>query len=62
MISFVLWEGCFFVEIYKSSTTKTGEAVRLVFNIAQHVRDEQLLKNIINYLGCGRYSHSSNQS
>ena len=35
-----------------------GKGVNLIFSIAQHVRDEQLLKSLIEYLGCGKiYLH-----
>ena len=33
-----------------------GKGVNLIFSIAQHVRDEQLLKSFIEYLGCGKIS------
>ena len=32
-----------------------GEAVRLIFKITQHSRDEQLMKNLVEFLGVGRY-------
>lgn len=32
-----------------------GYKVILRFKITQHTRDEQLLKNFINYFSCGRY-------
>jgi len=47
--------GCFLIEIYKSKTTKLGETVKLTFSISQHSRDEQLMKGLISYFGCGRY-------
>lgn len=37
-----------------SSTTKLGEAVILKFYIAQHSRDKDLIKSLINNFGCGR--------
>ena len=52
-------DGCFFVSIFKSPT-KLGEAVRLMFTITQHNRDEQLMKNLVNYLGFGRYVARNN--
>ena len=45
-------EGCFNVQIFKS-TTKTGEAVKLSFIITQHIRDENLIRSLILYFGCG---------
>ena len=35
---FTSGDGCFYISIYKSST-KLGEAVRLMFTITQHSRD-----------------------
>lgn len=51
---FVSGDGCFFISIFKS-TTKLGGAVKLMLTITQHSRDEQLMKNFVNYLGFGRY-------
>lgn len=56
---FTSGEGCFFISTYKSST-KLGEAVRLMFTITQHSREELLMKNLVNYLGCGRYVARNN--
>jgi len=44
----------FFVSISKSSTTKLGETVILKFHIAQHSRDSDLIKSLINNFECGR--------
>jgi len=46
-------EGCFYVHIYKS-TTKLGKSVLLGFVITQHLKDEQILKILVQYLGCGK--------
>ena len=46
-------EGCFSVSIFKSKTSKLGEAVKLSFILTQNVRDEDLMKSLIEYLGCG---------
>ena len=51
---FTSGEGCFWIYIFKSTSTKAGMGVNLIFSIAQHVRDEQLLKSLIKYLGCGK--------
>lgn len=39
-------EGCFLISIYKSQT-KSGVAVKLIFQISQHIRDESLLNSFI---------------
>lgn len=52
LVGFVDAEGCFNVQIFKS-TTKTGEAVKLSFIVTQHIRDECLIRSLIDYFGCG---------
>lgn len=47
-------EGCFWIYIFKSTTTKMGQSVNLIFKLAQHVRDEQLFMSLVEYLGCGK--------
>jgi hypothetical protein len=43
-------EGCFFIEIAKSSSCKTGHRVLLKFHISQHSRDEQLMRSLSSIL------------
>jgi hypothetical protein len=58
LAGFTTAEGCFYINIYKSKTTKLGEAIKLCFNLTQHSRDEELIRNIVEYLGCGNvYLH-----
>jgi hypothetical protein len=52
-------ESCFFVSIYKSTKSKLGLAVQLVFKITQHSRDEELLNKIAEFLACGRVEKRS---
>lgn len=52
---FVSGEGCFSVNIAKSSSCKTGSRVWLSFQITQHSRDAVLMKALTEYLGCGHY-------
>lgn len=54
MAGFASGEGCFYIKIGKSKTTRLGEAVQLNFNISQHSRDEILIKSFVSYLGCGK--------
>lgn len=49
---FVDGEGCFYVSLYKDST----KVKSLWFQITQHTRDLDLLKELITYFNCGRYS------
>lgn len=53
LAGFVDAEGCFSVTIFKSKTSKYGEAVKLSFILTQNVRDENLMKSLIEFLRCG---------
>jgi hypothetical protein len=54
-------EGSFYISLIKSKTLLTGTQVLLTFSLTQHSRDAELMKNIISYLECGRYSLRKNQ-
>ena len=56
IVGFTAGEGCFTIDINKSSAYKLGSNVKLTFHVAQNVKDELLLRSLINYLGCGNYS------
>lgn len=62
---FTSGEGCFRVRISKSANTQTGYLVALEFKISLHSRDEEVLKDLVKYLGCGHYypnnGHESGQ-
>ena len=47
-------QGSFQVDNRISKTTKHGHQILLRFSIGQHSRDEQLLRNLIYYLDCGK--------
>lgn len=55
-------DGCFYISIRNSSTTKLGKAVVLKFQIVQHIRDTELMEVLISTLGCGRIELVLNQS
>lgn len=46
-------EGCFFIKITKSSKSKLGLSIQLIFQITQHTRDEGLIRSLIDYLNSG---------
>jgi len=50
------------VIVQKSTGSKLGYQVRLSFSIVQHSRDEQLMKNLIYFFGCGSYGARSGYS
>jgi len=50
---FASGEGSFMCMIYKSNT-KAGEAVQLTFQLTQNIRDEQLMRSLIEYFDCGK--------
>jgi hypothetical protein len=52
LAGFTSAEGCFLIRVYKAKT-KIGVAVKLVFQLTQHTRDEQLMKSLIEYFDCG---------
>jgi hypothetical protein len=54
-------EGSFYISLIKSKTLLIGTQVLLTFSLTQHSRDAELMKNIISYLECGRYSLRKNQ-
>lgn len=53
LAGFATGEGCFYVVAQKRTSFKTGYSFKLKFSIAQHYRDEALLKSLIDYFGCG---------
>lgn len=53
-------EGCFMVGLAKSALYSTGYQVYLTFIITQHIRDELLMKCLIDYFGYGRLSRKRN--
>lgn len=59
LAGFVDGEGSFYVKSLKNNKYSKGFSVTLVFSIAQHVRDEDLLTTFIDYLGCGRIEKAS---
>lgn len=50
---FISGDGCFFIDIHKSDTHKTGYRVKLQISFTQHLRDEVLFNNIKRVLECG---------
>jgi hypothetical protein len=58
---FASGEGCFMVSNYKSKTI-LGETVGLRFSITQHVREEELLKVLTQYLDCGICHNSQEET
>lgn len=61
LVGFVEGEGCFLVVIQKSKSKKKTYDINLRFTITQHNRDLELLQNLLNYLGCGKYYSSRNE-
>ena len=50
---FIDGEGCFRIDLAKSSQYKTGWQVRLWFSICLHVKDIAILEKVQNYFGVG---------
>ena len=53
-MGFTTAEGCFLIEVDKSSKYQIGLNIRLIFQVTQHTRDKKLLKSFISYFECGR--------
>ena len=51
---FTTGEGTFFISINKDRN-KVGVGLLLVFQISQHLRDEELLRSLIDYFKCGHF-------
>jgi hypothetical protein len=55
---FTSGDGCFKISIRESKLYKAGSRVTLLFVVTQHIRDELLLKSLVNFFGCGQtYSY-----
>lgn len=59
LAGFTSGDGSFLVKLRKSSSyPRRGLDAVLVFKLTQHIRDEELMKTITKYLGCGKiYKH-----
>lgn len=55
LAGFASAEGCFLVSISNSPTSNLGYKVYLIFKLTQHLKDEELMKTLVEYLGCGKY-------
>lgn len=62
LAGFVDGEGMFLVVIQKKSKSKIGFAASLRFSITQHCRDIEMMRGLIDYLGCGKIVVSSNRN
>ena len=54
LAGFASGEGCFLVCYSKSSKSRFGFQVQLIFSIYQHTRDAELMGSLAKYFGCGR--------
>jgi hypothetical protein len=59
LAGFVSGEGCFYITIFNSSTTKSGVQVLLAFQLTQDIRDADLINSLKSYLDCGRIKTTS---
>ena len=60
LAGFIEGEGCFNINLIKSSKYNTGYQVKARFILTQHSRDVELMQSILKYLGCGTLSNISN--
>lgn len=54
-------KGCFFIDIFKSKTSRLNYSVRLKVIIGQHSKDELLISNLISSLNCGTVAKHVNR-
>ena len=50
LAGFVSGEGCYFINLTKSKTQRTGFQIQLRFQLTQHSKDEILMRSLIEYL------------
>ena len=62
LAGFTSADGSFMVRILNSPDRVLNAKVQLEFNLTQHMRDEQLMKNIAKYLDCGGIYLNKNAS
>ena len=53
LAGFSTGEGCFYIKITKSSHSKQGFYIQLIFQLSQHSRDESLMRSLISYFNSG---------
>jgi len=55
---FTSGDGSFKVNIRESEAYKVGGRVVIIFVLTQHIRDELLIRSLVNFFGCGQsYSY-----
>jgi hypothetical protein len=62
LAGFTAAEGCFFVDIFNSKTSKLGLTVKLKVQISQDCRDSELLESLVTLFGCGRVERTPRRS
>ena len=53
LAGFASAEGCFILSVNDASDRKVGAQVKLAFDITQHQKDEQLIRSLVEFFGCG---------
>lgn len=60
LAGFTSAEGCFSIGIKKSKSHNLGVQVQLSFILTQHIRDEELMKEIEIFFNCGKMYKTKN--
>ena len=60
LAGFTSGEGSFIIKVHNSLTILAGLQVLLKFQLTQHIRDEELMKSLVEYFGCGKYRERKN--
>lgn len=54
LAGFTTGDGTFMIRIIKDSNSRMGYKPQLIYNVIQHIRDEILIRSLVDYLDCGR--------
>ena len=53
---FTTGDGSFIIRIIQESSRRLGFKVQLIFKIGQHIREEKLIRSLVDHLACGKVS------
>jgi hypothetical protein len=62
LAGFVDADGSLIISVVREPLNRVGYSIGLRFSVVQHSRDVELMKNLVEYLGCGSLVHSKKSS
>src|SRR5690606_5400817 len=54
LAGFTTGDGTFMIRIIEDSNSRMGYKPQLIYSVIQHIRDEMLIRSLVDYLDCGR--------